>query len=143
MLDRLYRVLKELENVDAYRMPNVISENIVGGLYDDLNTPKVIAELNILSSQIINADKKEKEKIKYNLLEIGKILGILQQNPDKWLGYGKSKNLDESMIEGLIKDRNEARRNKNFDMADNIRDQLKEQGIEIEDKPDGTIWRSN
>ena len=143
MLDRLYRVLKELENVDAYRMPNVISENIVGGLYDDLNTPKVIAELNILSSQTINADKKEKEKIKYNLLEVGKILGILQQNPDKWLGYGKSKNLDESMIEGLIKDRNEARRNKNFDMADNIRDQLKEQGIEIEDKPDGTIWRSN
>ena len=143
MLDRLYRVLKELENVDAYRMPNVISENIVEGLYDDLNTPKVIAELNILSSQTINADKKEKEKIKYNLLEVGKILGILQQNPDKWLGYGKSKNLDESMIEGLIKDRNEARRNKNFDMADNIRDQLKEQGIEIEDKPDGTIWRSN
>ena len=37
--------------------------------------------------------KKEKEKIKYNLLEVGKILGILQQSPDKWLGYGKSKNL--------------------------------------------------
>ena len=143
MLDRLYRVLKELENVDAYRSRNTVSENIVEGLYDDLNTPKVIAELNVLSNQIVNADQKERERIKYNLLEVGKILGILQQNPDEWLGYGKSKNLDESMIEGLIKDRNEARRNKNFDMADSIRDRLRDMGIEIEDTSNGTIWRSN
>ena len=47
------------------------------------------------------------------------------------------------MIEGLIKNRNEARRNKNFDMADSIRDQLKDMGIEIEDTSNGTIWRSN
>ena len=143
MLDRLYRVLKELENVDAYRSRNTVSENIVEGLYDDLNTPKVIAELNVLSNQIVNGGQKERERIKYNLLEVGKILGILQQNPDEWLGYGKSKNLDESMIEGLIKDRNEARRNKNFDMADNIRDRLRDMGIEIEDTSNGTIWRSN
>ena len=143
MLDRLYRVLKELENVDAYRSRNTVSENIVEGLYDDLNTPKVIAELNVLSNQIVNGSQKEREIIKYNLLEVGKILGILQQNPDEWLGYGKSKNLDESMIEGLIKDRNEARRNKNFDMADNIRDRLRDMGIEIEDTSNGTIWRSN
>ena len=142
MLDRLYRALKELENVDAYKSQNVVSENIVGGLYDDLNTPKVIAELNVLSNQIVNSGQKEREKIKYNLLEVGKILGILQQNPNQWLGYGKSKNLDESTIEGLIKDRNEARRNKNFNMADNIRDRLRDMGIEIEDTSNGTIWRS-
>ena len=143
MLDRLYRVLKELENVDAYRSRNTVSENIVEGLYDDLNTPKVIAELNVLSNQIVNGSQKEREIIKYNLLEVGKILGILQQNPDKWLGYERSKNIDRSMIEGLIKKRNEARRNKNFDMADSIREQLKEQGIEIEDTPNETNWRSN
>ena len=143
MLDRLYRVLKELENVDAYSGCNTVSEKIVEGLYDDLNTPKVIAELNVLSNQIVNSGQKEREQIKYTLLEVGKILGILQQNPDEWLGYGKSKNLDESIIEGLIKDRNEARRDKNFDMADKIRDELKEMGIEIEDTSDGTIWRIN
>ena len=76
-------------------------------------------------------------------MEIGKILGILQDNPNTWLGYGKSKNLDEDTIERLIKERNEARRNKNFDLADSIRHQLKEKGIEIEDTSDGTIWRSN
>ena len=87
--------------------------------------------------------KDKKIEIKFNLLEVGKILGILQENPDKWLGYGKSENLDETMIEGLIKNRNEARRNKNFDMADKIRDELRDMGIEIEDTSSGTIWRKN
>ena len=66
-----------------------------------------------------------------------------RDNPDKWLGYGNSGNLDETTIERLIKERNEARRNKNFDLADSIRHQLKEKGIEIEDTSDGTVWRSN
>ena len=143
MLERLYRALKDLENIDAYAKSNTISSNIIEGLYDDLNTPKVIAELNVLSNQISSANENKKIEIKFNLLEVGKILGILQENPDKWLGYGKSENLEETMIEGLIKNRNEARREKNFDMADKIRDQLKEMGIEIEDTSDGTIWRSN
>jgi cysteinyl-tRNA synthetase len=143
MLDRLYRSLKELENIDAYSNSNQISTSVIDGLYDDLNTPKVIAELNILSNQISSADEDKKIEIKFNLLEVGKILGILQENPDKWLGYGKSENLDETMIEGLIKNRNEARRNKNFDMADKIRDELRDMGIEIEDTSSGTIWRKN
>ena len=58
------------------------------------------------------------------------------------LGYGQSTNIDEDTIQRLIKDRNEARRNKNFDMADKIRDQLKKKGIEIEDTDNGTVWRS-
>ena len=143
MLDRLYRMLKDLEHIDAYKDQHQIQENIIDGLYDDLNTPKVIAELNILSNQINKADDKTKGQIKYNLLEIGKIFGILQDNPNTWLGYGKSENLDEGAIERLIKERNEARRNKNFDLADSIRHQLKEKGIEIEDTSDGTVWRSN
>ena len=73
---------------------------------------------------------------------LGKILGILQQKPNTWLGYGESKNIDEETIQRLIKSRNEARRNKKFDIADNIRKELKEGGIEIEDTPDGTVWRS-
>ncbi len=143
MLDRLYRALKDLENTDAYKDQNEIEEKIIEGLYDDLNTPKVIAELNMLSSGLNKADEKTKQKIKFNLLEIGKIFGILQENPNTWLGYGQSKNIDQDTIERLIKNRNEARRNKNFDMADKIRKQLKEQGVEIEDTSDGTVWRSS
>ena len=142
MLDRFYRTLKELENINAYNEKREIDEKILDGLYDDLNTPKVIAELNVLTNTVSKADEKEKEKIKFNLLEIGKILGILQQKPNAWLGYGESKNIDEETIQRLIKSRNEARRNKKFDIADNIRKELKEGGIEIEDTPDGTVWRS-
>ena len=143
MLDRLYRALKDLENTDAYKDQNEIEEKIIEGLYDDLNTPKVIAELNMLTSGLNKANEKTKQKIKFNLLEIGKIFGILQENPNTWLGYGQSKNIDQDTIERLIKNRNEARRNKNFDMADEIRKQLKEKGVEIEDTSDGTVWRSN
>jgi len=142
MLDRFYRNLKDLENIEAYKDNNQIDDNVIEGLYDDLNTPKVIAALNVLSNQIVSADKKMKGKIKYNLLEVGKIIGILQNNPDKWLGYGKSANLDETTIERLIKERNEARGSKNFDVADQIRDELKEKGVEIEDTKKGTIWKS-
>ena len=143
MLDRLYRTLKDLEHIDAYTNNHALPQNILEGFYDDLNTPKVIAELNILTNKVTKVDEEEKSLIKYCLLETGKILGILQEDPGEWLGYGRSKNLDEATIENLIKDRNEARRNKNFEMADSIRKKLKESGIEIEDKSDGTIWRSN
>ena len=142
MLDRLYRSLKDLEKIDAYKDNNQIDENIISGLYNDLNTPKVIAELNMLSNEINNASEKLKANIKFNLLEIGKIFGILQEDPNKWLGYGKSGKIDETDIERLIKERNEARGNKNFEVADKIRDQLKNKGIEIEDTAGGTIWRN-
>jgi len=142
MLDRFYRNLRELENIDAYKDNDQIEDAIIEGLYDDLNTPKVIAELNVLSNQISSADKKIRGRIKYNLLEVGKIIGILQNSPDKWLGYGKSAKLDGTTIERLIKERNEARCNKNFDLADKIRDELKEKGIEIEDTKKGTVWKS-
>jgi len=142
MLERFYRNLKDLENIDAYKDNDQIDDVVIEGLYDDLNTPKVIAELNVLSNQLSSADNKMKSRIKYNLLEVGKIIGILQNNPDTWLGYGKSAILDETTIERLIKERNEARGNKNFDLADQIRDELKEKGVEIEDTKNGTIWKS-
>ena len=142
MLNRFYRNLKDLENIDAYKDNNQIEDSVIEGLYDDLNTPKVIAELNILSNQLSSANNKMKSRIKYNLLEVGKIIGILQNSPDTWLGYGKSAILNETIIERLIKERNEARGNKNFDLADKIRNELRENGVEIEDTKSGTIWKS-
>ncbi len=142
MLDRLYRTLKDLEDIDVYNQDYEIEDKLIAGLYDDLNTPKIISDLNVLTNGINKANNTTKAKVKFNLLEIGKIFGILQENPNTWLGYGQTKNIDQDTIERLIKNRNEARRNKNFDMADKIRAQLKEQGIEIEDTSDGTIWRN-
>ena len=64
MLDRLYRTLKDLKGVDVYKKNSTISPDIIEGLYDDLNTPKVIAKLNVLSNQVANATGKTKGNYK-------------------------------------------------------------------------------
>ena len=70
------------------------------------------------------------------------LLGILQANPSDWLGYNQTDELiDKEKIEKLIKDRNSARKNRDFSTADAIRDELKNLNIDIEDTPDGTIWK--
>jgi cysteinyl-tRNA synthetase len=142
-LDRLYRSLKELENIDIGKK-EVLNppEQILEILCNDLNTPKALVNLNSLSDQAFKAKKHEKKEIKRGLIASGLLLGILQENPNVWLGYGQNKNIDFQTIEKLINEREKARRNKNFKLADSIREELKNKGIEIEDQKNKTIWRN-
>ena len=141
MLDRLYRSLKDLQDVEL--TSENLSENVMESLLDDLNTPKLLAHLNTLTNKLSTANKDEKINIKNNLIAAGKILGIMKEDPDVWLGYNQSSNPEKEEIEGLINQRNEARRDKDFKLADEIRDKLKIKGIEIEDTKNGTIWRKD
>ena len=141
MLDRLYRSLKDLQDIEL--TSENLSENVIESLLDDLNTPKLLAHLNTLANKLSTANKDEKINIKNNLIAAGKILGILREDPDVWLGYNQSLNPEKEEIEGLINQRNEARRDKDFKLADEIRDKLKIKGIEIEDTNNGTIWRKD
>ena len=111
-------------------------------LCDDLNTPKMLAELNALADQAFKAKMNEKKEIKKGLLAVGSLFGILQEKPDAWLGYGQTQNINSQTIEKLINKRKEARGNKDFKLADSIRKELKDMGIEIEDTKDKTIWRN-
>ena len=139
MLDRLYRVVMDLSDIKFEQ--GLPSKNIMDSFLDDLNTPKVIANINEEVNKLSSASNDEKVKIKSNLLSTGKILGILENDPREWLGYSQQNIENSEEIERLINERNEARRNKNFNLADTIRDTLKEKGIEIEDKDKGTVWR--
>ena len=139
MLDRLYRVIMDLSDIKFEQ--GLPSKNIMDSFLDDLNTPKVIANINEEVNKLSSASNDEKVKIKSNLLSTGKILGILENDPREWLGYSQQNIENSEEIERLINERNEARRNKNFNLADTIRDTLKEKGIEIEDKDKGTVWR--
>ena len=141
MLDRLYRSLKDLQDIEL--TSENLSEDVMESLLDDLNTPKLLAHLNTLANKLSTANKDEKINIKNNLIAAGKILGILREDPDMWLGYNQSLNPEKEEIEGLINQRNEARRDKDFKLADEIRDKLKIKGIEIEDTNNGTIWRKD
>ena len=139
MLDRLYRVVMDLSDIKFEQ--GLPSKNIMDSFLDDLNTPKVIANINEEVNKLSSASNDEKVKIKNNLISTGKILGILENDPKEWLGYSQQNIKNSEEIERLINERNEARRNKNFNLADTIRDTLKEKGIEIEDKDKGTVWR--
>ena len=139
MLDRLYRVVMDLSDIKFEQ--GLPSKNIMDSFLDDLNTPKVIANINEEVNKLSSASNDEKVKIKSNLLSTGKILGILENDPKEWLGYSQQNIENSEEIERLINERNEARRGKNFNLADTIRDTLKDKGIEIEDTDKGTIWR--
>ena len=141
MIDRLYRVLLELSEIkiNSKLPPQFIMESF----YEDLNTPKVIAQLNEEANDVSSASDERKVEIKNNLISAGKILGILEDDPRNWLGYDQKNTENAEEIERLINERNEARRSKNFNLADTIRDTLKDKGIEIEDTDKGTIWRKS
>lgn len=141
-LDGLYQALRDLEDVPV--ADSDVEELIapfIGELENDLNTPKALAELSALS-RAANASKDagERSRLKAALLACGRLLGLLQQDPEDWFA-GDGGDLDVEKIEALIGERSAARRDKDFARADALRDQLYEMGIEIEDGPEGTRWR--
>ena len=145
LLDKMYRLLRELQDIevsdDEIAKP---PENILDALCDDLNTPKVLMELNSFLGDIASMDLEEKKITKINLLSSGNFLGLLQEDPNIWLKIGVSEDqVDAMQIEVLIESRNKAREDKNFALADSIRVELSALGIEIEDTADGTVWKSN
>ena len=67
---------------------------------DNLNLLATSSEAEIFNNvNLVNDEGSslKADSIKYNLLEIGKIFGILQENPDTWLGYGQPKNIDQDI----------------------------------------------
>ncbi len=144
ILDRLYRVLNKFKDVvpDKERLKNP-PEGVLSALCDDLNTSKALAELNDIAGKLSTSSGEESLKLKAELLSSAYLLGILQSNPEEWLGIGQATgDIDKNKVEALIKEREEARLSKDFNRADEIRDELTQMSIEIEDTPKGTIWRS-
>ena len=93
-------------------------------------------EVNKLIKELDSADDTEKVLLKSKLEMIGKVLGILEDS-----AYKKASDELSEEVEKLIKERSEAKENKNFELADEIRNKIEEKGIEIKDTPDGTSWK--
>ena len=140
-LDRLYGVLEELTTVQTIQPSSQLTDKFYNAIQEDLNTPLAFSELHALAKLANHAsDEKQRAELKGALLECGQLVGLLQQDPSAWFGAGSSE-LDESKIDGLIIQRNQARSDKDFATADRIRDELAQLGIEILDRPEGTSWR--
>ena len=145
-LGRLYTSLRDTGNpTEAIDQDYVARFREV--MDDDFNTPKAIALLHEIAGSLNrNEDRDSGAAISLanTLRHLGGVLGLLQNDPQEYLqsraGSGAD-GLSDAEIEVLIEQRNRARSERDFAEADRIRDRLLEQGISLEDGPDGTIWR--
>ena len=141
-LSRLYR------SVDGFEINGEPDQEIMKNLYNDLNTPKVLARAHYLAEQANKGSKECAQQLKNS----SKVLGILSLSSDVWFKYGQdikvnNQNLevkitDEKINELIIK-RKKAKDNKDFNEADLIREKLLELDIILEDKPGTTTWRKS
>jgi cysteinyl-tRNA synthetase len=141
-LDRLYLTLSELPGPNQPEPAAPMPEGVLAALEDDLNTPKAFAELFALSRAAnASADDVERRALKGQLLGGGDMLGLLQHDPEAWLKTTGKAAIDEAEVERLIELRAAARKAKDFEEADRIRDQLAAEGVILEDQPGKTRWR--
>ena len=149
-LDRLYNSISNLENLLKEEKRETMSQEetsyktkidgyksrFIEKMDDDFNTADGISVIFDMVRDInstVNAESS-KEIVDYCLKmirELGLPLGILQKS--------KKVTLEEE-VEKLIEERQQARKNKDWKLADKIRDELKEKGIILEDTPQGVRW---
>ena len=144
-LVKWYRAL-ELCSTDSLSDEAVPDSEVVCALCDDLNTSVVFARIHQLVGDLgQSSDPVEQAKLKHTIVASADVLGLLQQDPTTALAALtasslKRNDIDAVWIEQRIEDRRLARLNKDFEQADNIRDELSAAGIRIEDSADGTTW---
>jgi cysteinyl-tRNA synthetase len=116
-LDRLYRAAADAEAGEP-------DEGVLDALQDDLNTPLALTRLIALDNPAA-------------IKGSAGLLGLLGSSTEEWFRGGA----DEGAIEARIAERAEAKKNRDFATADRIREELKAEGIILEDGPSGTTWR--
>lgn len=159
-LSRLYNALKiaqqhqsqaleadqELIN-QAYQ--SAAGQDFIAAMNDDFNSSAAISVLFSLASEVNKAAKAQDTDKAWQLAQqlraLAKSLNILQQPPKQFLqaviGEKSENGLSDDAIDALIAERGAAKANKDYARADEIRMQLKEAGIELEDSSAGTSWR--
>ena len=143
-LKRLYNAINGLYKKvdDVSPIDTNFEERFNSALNDDFNTPMALSILFEIAKQI-NIERTNNPNtasaLSIQLVELGNYLGILEYDADEYLKQGSE--LSESDISKKIEQREEARISKDFAMSDQIRDELFELGIILEDSVNGTTWR--
>lgn len=144
-LDKIYRLKKRISGFAKMALDESFKQNLLDVLSDDLNISKALAIIeDIISNSNESLDKNPKDKalkaqILGNLEFIKNLLGIGNLDENEYFQIGVSEEF-KLEIEAKIKQRNEAKKEKDYQKADEIREFLKERQILLQDTPDGTIW---
>ncbi len=147
-LNRLYKVIQDSRRAGKLVAPlgeDTLTAGVVQALEDDLNTPRAIAALFDLAKQlrlaIMSKDLEAAFSLERALVDGGRLLGVLQADPDTWFKGGADADLSEQ-VEALISRRGEARKAKDWPEADRIRGELAALNVEVLDGPGGAAsWR--
>ena len=138
-LDKFYNSLLKNKEISIETVEP--SEGVIDALCDDLNTPLALTFLHEDVNQLNKSENEaDKKKWKSQLLADAYMLGLLFQDPEVWF-KGEQGDDEAKEIEAKIQARLEAKKNKDWATADAIRNELKAQGIILEDTPQGTTWK--
>tara|TARA_Y100000748_G_scaffold168597_1_gene141001 strand:+ start:205 stop:1560 length:1356 start_codon:yes stop_codon:yes gene_type:complete len=134
-LDRLYGSIRKLGKISTGEP----SESFLDALADDINTPKALSELFAIVKSINNAKSDEESmQLASTLIGSAHLLGLMNEDAEKWF---ENIDVDEAIIGRLMIERETARSNKDFERADQIRQEIESLGVTIEDGPKGPVWK--
>ena len=142
-LTRFYTALRGLPEATP-TADTQFEKDFHAAMQDDFNTPEALATLFELVREINRVraeDETAAAALGALLRQLGDLIGILQSNAESYLRGGASANDGDAEIDALVAQRNEAKANKDWGTADEIRNKLQEMGIVLEDGPSGTTWR--
>ena len=135
ILDKWYKFISNLE-IKTANLGN-ISNELLDSLHDDLNTPQAIAALHKIFKNCNDGDQNSIDLF----LNSAQFIGLMNNNPSDWLNWGKDSSIDKEQLGILIKKRNNARAEGNYDEADKIRSEIENLGVILEDKDGKTTWK--
>ncbi len=151
-LDRFYTSLRGLEPVAVLPLVELDQQNsfvrqFVDAMDDDFNTSKAMAVLFELVRELNTVRQSEQgdsdtvTDLQQVLLSLADVFGLLQQDPEAYLQSGSAGDLSAEAIEEKIAERDQAKADKNYARADEIREELKNKGVILEDSREGTTWK--
>ena len=115
-----------------------LNNELLQPLLEDINTPAYISKLHLLYDKASKGDKPSKKLF----LAGCKLIGLLEEDLETWKKFKKIKSkIDIKTIKTKIKDRENARKKGDYKLADNIRKELENNDVIIEDKGDKTTWK--
>ena len=137
-LTRLYTALRDVPANANIANDSLYYQRFMEAMQDDFNTPEAIAVLFDLANQV---NKTKSPVLAGELKAMAGILGLLQRDAQQFLQAGEQNAGQNEQIQAKIEARAQAKRDKNFALADSIRAELLAQGIILEDSAQGTTWR--